>query len=29
MLVGISRGEVMLAARPEGGSRLSILLPID
>lgn len=29
MLVGISRGEVILAARPEGGSRLSILLPID
>lgn len=29
MLVGISRGDVALTARPEGGSRLSVLLPLD
>lgn len=29
MLAGISRGDLLLTARPEGGSRLSVLLPID
>lgn len=29
MLAGMSRGQVALAARPEGGSRLTVILPID
>lgn len=29
MLAGISRGQVSLTARPEGGARLTVLLPID
>lgn len=29
MLAGISRGQVALTARPEGGARLVVLLPID
>jgi len=29
MLAGISRGQVELSARPEGGSRLCVILPID
>lgn len=29
MLAGISRGQMKLAARPEGGSRLTVVLPVD
>ena len=29
MLAGISRGKMKLAARPEGGSRLTVVLPVD
>lgn len=29
MLAGISRGRMSLAPRPEGGSRLTVLLPVD
>jgi signal transduction histidine kinase len=29
MLAGISRGDLALTPRPEGGSRLSVVLPID
>ena len=29
MLAGLSRGQVTLAPRPEGGARLTVLLPVD